>query len=99
MLFVIYLSLLFLCAATGIFAGYYRRNVPFYLKLFAWFVFVTLVIEIPQKYFFHNYVQGFYNVYSLLEFAILGYLLYQVVESESIKRVILLAEYIICQLR
>jgi hypothetical protein len=65
-----------------------------YLKLFAWFVFITMVIEIAQKFFLHNYEQAFYNFYSLLEFIFLGYLLYQIVESGFIKRLILLTEYV-----
>jgi hypothetical protein len=94
MLFEIYLVLLFICFITGLISVYKARSVPRYLKIFPWFIFITLVIEIIQKFFFHKYVQAFYNLYSVLEFICLGYLLYQIIESESIKRFILLAEFI-----
>lgn len=94
MLFNVYLSLLFLCFVTGILAVYFNRRRPFYIKLFAWFIFMTLVIESTQKFFLHKYMQGLYNFYWLLSFAFFGYLLYQIIQSKPMKRIILIAEYV-----
>lgn len=92
MLFRVYLALLFICFITGAVSIYNTKNLPRYLKVFPWFIFLTFLIEISGKYLFPSKSGPIYNTYALVEFIFFGIVLYHIIPNKLIKRSIIYSE-------
>jgi hypothetical protein len=92
MLFRVYLALLFICFITGAVSIYSTKNLPRYLKVFPWFIFLTFLIEICGKYLFPSKTGPIYNTYALVEFIFFGIVLYHIIQNKLIKQSIVYSQ-------
>jgi hypothetical protein len=73
----------------------FRRNVPWYLKLFPFFLLITVIIEVIGWQLSIHGINAtlLYNLFTTLEFEFYLFLLYNIIRNKRAKKVIL---YIIC---
>lgn len=88
----IYLALVLIAFLTSLVS--FRTGLPSHLKLFAWLLGLTFIVELYCRYFlrvFHvTNTMVIYGPFNLVEFWVYGYFYYQLIEVKILRRIIFL---------
>jgi hypothetical protein len=94
-LFLIYLSTLFIAAATGFVSMYVNKEAPLYLKLFPWLILITWGVEKFALYWAVKYKNNhaIFNVFLIVQFLFYSFVLYNILPRVTIKKLVV---YVVC---
>jgi len=88
----IYLAIILIAFLTSLVS--FRTGLPLRLKLFAWLLGLTFIVELYCRYFlrvFHvTNTMAIYVPFNLVEFWVYGYFYYQLIEVKILRRIIFL---------
>jgi hypothetical protein len=84
----IYLAIILIAALTSLYS--FRTGLPLRLKLLAWLLGLTFIVEVYCRFFLRTKTMSIYGPFNLMEFLVYGYFYYTLIGVKILRRIIFL---------